>query len=189
MAVRILVLSRLLPDLAPAHLAPCVAAIFPAAAADVAPRETQDQAIFISLRDGDSIADVSMTHRPTKPRLMEPWTVLRWSFLPAIHALFFFALNFAHLARCAAAIFARAAVESLRVPLPATDFPLRPLNTAIALSNSHVLLSTALLPHLDQPLVSAFHLGEDLAACGSIILLTLASLDTGQVWKQLWKWR
>lgn len=46
----------------------------------------------------------------------------------------FFTLNFAHLARCAAAILARAAAESLRLP-PPLDFPARPLNTAIALSN------------------------------------------------------
>jgi hypothetical protein len=53
-----------------------------------------------------------------------------------IDYLAFFALNFAHLARCAAAILARAAAESLRFPLPLPpDFPARPLNTAIALSN------------------------------------------------------
>ena len=46
---------------------------------------------------------------------------------------FFFALNFAHLARCAAAILARAAAESLRVPPP--DLPATPLNASIALSN------------------------------------------------------
>jgi hypothetical protein len=50
--------------------------------------------------------------------------------------LAFFALNFAHLARCAAAILARAAAESLWVPrLPPPDFPATLLNASIALSN------------------------------------------------------
>src|SRR5215471_3643647 len=50
--------------------------------------------------------------------------------------LAFFALNFAHLARCAAAILSRAAAESLRIPRPAPlDFPATPLNASIALSN------------------------------------------------------
>lgn len=47
----------------------------------------------------------------------------------------FFALNFAHLARCAAAILSRAAAESLRVPPPPPELPATPLNAAIALSN------------------------------------------------------
>jgi hypothetical protein len=48
----------------------------------------------------------------------------------------FFALNFAHLARCAAAILSRAAAESLRVPRrPAPEFPATPLKASIALSN------------------------------------------------------
>lgn len=47
----------------------------------------------------------------------------------------FFALNFAHLARCAAAILSRAAADSLRLRPPALDFPVRPLNASIALSN------------------------------------------------------
>jgi hypothetical protein len=37
-----------------------------------------------------------------------------------------FALNLAHLARCAAAILARTAAESLR-PAPSPDFPATPL--------------------------------------------------------------
>ncbi len=46
--------------------------------------------------------------------------------------LAFFALNVAHLARCAAAIFARAAGDNVRFPpRPALDFPSSPLNTAI----------------------------------------------------------
>ena len=51
------------------------------------------------------------------------------SYLP-----FFFALNFAHLARWAAAILARAAAESFRLP-PPLELPVTPLNAAIALSN------------------------------------------------------
>jgi hypothetical protein len=50
--------------------------------------------------------------------------------------LAFFALNFAHLARCAAAILSRAAAESLRGPrLPPPDFPATLLNASIALSS------------------------------------------------------
>ena len=50
--------------------------------------------------------------------------------------LAFFALNFAHLARCAAAILSRAAAESLRVPCPRPpEFPATPINASIALSN------------------------------------------------------
>jgi hypothetical protein len=44
----------------------------------------------------------------------------------------FFALDFAHLARCAAAILARAAAESFRLPLPSPDVPATPLNASIA---------------------------------------------------------
>ena len=47
----------------------------------------------------------------------------------------FFALNFAHLLRCAAAILSRAAADIFRLgPLPA-ELPLSPLNTAIARSS------------------------------------------------------
>ena len=42
-----------------------------------------------------------------------------------------FFLNFAHLARCAAAIRSRAAAESVRLPLP-PEFLVLPLNAAIA---------------------------------------------------------
>jgi hypothetical protein len=57
--------------------------------------------------------------------------------LPQItNYLAFFALNFAHLARCAAAILARAAADSLWGPrLPPPDFPATILNASIALSN------------------------------------------------------
>jgi hypothetical protein len=53
-----------------------------------------------------------------------------------VYYLAFFALNFAHLARCAAAILARADAERLRFPpaLP-LDFPATLLNASIALYN------------------------------------------------------
>ena len=52
-----------------------------------------------------------------------------------IDYLAFFALNFAHLALCAAAILSRAAAERRCVPRPPLDFPATPLNASIALSN------------------------------------------------------
>src|SRR3974377_2318736 len=58
--------------------------------------------------------------------------VIQGILLKLVYYLAFLALNFAHLARCAAAILARAAAESLRVP---PDFPATPLNASIALSN------------------------------------------------------
>ena len=85
-----------------------------------------------------------------------------------VYYLAFFALNFAHLARrAAAAILARAAAESLRVP--PLDFPVTPLKASIACPTSHVLLSTALLSHLSLPFVFAFLPGEDLTAIGPIM--------------------
>jgi hypothetical protein len=88
----------------------------------------------------------------------------------------FFALNFAHLARCAAAILARAADERVRVPCPALpDFPATPLNASIALSNfarsafncSTIAPKSAISYSLSYP-------GKNLLACCSIIRLALS---------------
>jgi hypothetical protein len=92
-----------------AHVAFCTTAIFFRAAAERLVVELQDQAISISQRDEDSIADVLITSSAAKNPVSHSHKKIKRSSSPPF--------TLAHLALCAAAIFLRAAVRAVRLRL------------------------------------------------------------------------